>query len=78
MTYGPSAVAPRALSQPEGSRNRASRSGLLFRLFDAMMASRQRQVDREIARYLASVGGKLTDEAEREIERRLLSTLSRW
>ena len=78
MTYGPSAVAPRELSHPEGFSNRASRRGLLFQLFDAMMASRQRQVDREIARYLASVGGKLTDEAEREIERRLLSTLSRW
>jgi len=78
MAYGPSAVAPRELSYPEVSTKRASRRGLLFRLFDAMMASRQRQVDREIARYLASVGGKLTDEAEREIERRLLSTLSRW
>jgi len=78
MAYGPSAVASRELSYPEGSSNRASRRRLLFQLFDAMMASRQRQVDREIARYLASVGGKLTDEAEREIERRLLSTLSRW
>ena len=64
MTYRPPAVAPRELSYPEGSSNRISRRGLLFQLFDAMMASRQRQVDREIARYLASVGGKLTDEAE--------------
>ena len=78
MTYGPSAVAPREVSYPEVSTKRASRRGLLFRLFDAMMASRQRQVDREIARYLAGTGGKFTDEAEREIERRVLSTPSHW
>ena len=77
MAYGPSAVAPRELYQ-EASQKRASRRGLLLWLFDAMMASRQRQVDREIARYLASIGGKFTDEAEREIERRFLSTPSRW
>ena len=77
MAYGPSAVAPRELSYPEVSTKRASRRGLLFRLFDAMMASRQRQIDREIARY-AGTGGKFTDEAEREIERRFLSTPSRW
>jgi hypothetical protein len=34
--------------------------------------SRQRQVEREIARYLRN--GKFTDEAEREIERRFFST----
>ena len=78
MTYGPSAVAPRQLSYAETSTKRVNPRGLLLRLFDAMKASRQRQVDREIARYLASVGGKLTDEAEREIERRILSTPSRW
>ena len=79
MAYGPSAVdASRELGYPQGSSNRASRRGLLLWLFDAMMASRQRQIDREIARYLAGTGGKFTDEAEREIERRVLSTPSRW
>jgi hypothetical protein len=43
------------------------------RLFAAMVQSRQRQVDREIARYLGGFHGKFTDEAEREIERRFLS-----
>ena len=43
---------------------------------DAMMQSRQRQADREIARYLNN--GKFTDEAEREIERRFLSTPSHF
>jgi hypothetical protein len=54
--------------------------GPFARLFDAMMASRQRRIDREIARYLAATGscGKLTDSIEREIERRFLSDRSRW
>ena len=42
------------------------------------MAARMRQAEREVARYLADTGGKFTDEAEREIERRFLSTPSRW
>ena len=41
-----------------------------------MMLSRQRQADREIARYLSN--SKFTDEAEREIERRFLSTPPRF
>jgi hypothetical protein len=43
-----------------------------------MMASRQRQAEREIARYLRNHGGKLTDETEREIERRFLSSPPTW
>jgi hypothetical protein len=39
-----------------------------------MMESRRRQAEREIARYLAN--GKFTDETEREIERRFLSSSS--
>jgi hypothetical protein len=54
--------------------------GMFARLIDAMMASRQRRVDREIARYLAATGasGRLTDSIEREIEHRFLSNRSRW
>ncbi len=52
--------------------------GLLGRMLDAMMAARMRQAEREVARYLADTGGKFTDEAEREIERRFLSSPSRW
>ena len=48
----------------------------MHRLFAAMMTARQRQVDREIARYLETMGGSLTDHAEREIERRILSERS--
>ena len=43
-----------------------------------MMVARTRQAEREIARYLSGTGGKFTDEAEREIERRFLSNQSHW
>jgi hypothetical protein len=39
------------------------------------MLTRQREAEREIARYFARCGGKFTDEAEREIERRFLAKL---
>ena len=48
------------------------RRGFFRRFFDALMQSRQRQADREIARYLQN--SKFTDETEREIERLFLST----
>jgi hypothetical protein len=49
-------------------------------MFDALERSRQLQAEREVARYLNGIGGKLTDEVEREIERRLVShsNSSRW
>jgi hypothetical protein len=43
-----------------------------------MIESRQRQVDREIARFIHDNGGKFTDNTEREIERRFLSAPSHW
>ena len=46
---------------------------LVARFIAALMESRQRQADREIARYIHLTGGKLTDSGEREIERRFLS-----
>jgi hypothetical protein len=76
MAYAPSAVAPRDFAP---TRAPASNSrGLLRRFFDAMMASRRRQVDREIARFIHDNGGKFTDNIEREIERRFLFAPSRW
>jgi hypothetical protein len=41
------------------------------RAFDAMVESQQRRAEREVVRYLASHGGLLTDDMEREIMRRL-------
>jgi len=54
--------------------------GLWRHILDSLVESRQRQADRDIARYLGGAGGKLTDEAEREIMRRLMSNSnsSRW
>jgi hypothetical protein len=74
MTYAPSTVVSRDFTIAETSGK--SRPGFFRWFFDAMMYSRQRQADREIARYLNN--GKFTDEAEREIERRFLSTPSHF
>ena len=52
--------------------------GFFARLMDAMMTARMRQAEREIALYVDRNGGKFTDEAEREIARRFLSSSSRW
>ena len=73
MAYAPSTVARDfALAETYAK----AKPGFFRWFFDAMMHSRQRQADREIARYLDN--GKFTDEAEREIERRFLSTPSRF
>jgi hypothetical protein len=47
-----------------------SRPGLLRRLLDGLVAWRLQQTEHEIARYIESTGGKLTDTVEREIEER--------
>jgi hypothetical protein len=71
MAYAQSAVAPRLPEIPDKAP-RIKRSPLR-RLFDAIEQANMRQAEREIARYLSRRGGKFTDEAEREIERRFLS-----
>jgi hypothetical protein len=78
MAYTTFTVAPRDLTYTEAPAGKAAKRGLWRRLFDAMIASRQRQADREIACYLQSVGGKFTDATEREIARRFPSTRSFW
>jgi len=51
--------------------------GILGRVFsallEAMRESRRRQAEREIAKYLALRGGRMTDSLEREIARRLFT-----
>lgn len=47
----------------------AARPGLVGRIVNAMVAARQRQMDRQIARMIALHGGRITDTLEREIER---------
>ena len=48
----------------------AKKIGLVRRIFDALMQSRQRDVDRQIARFLAQSGRAFTDDLEREISQR--------
>lgn len=74
MAYAPSTVATRDFAIAETPAK--SRPGFFRWFFDAMMHARQRQAEREIARYLNN--GKFTDEAEREIERRFLSSPSNF
>ncbi len=66
------------VSQPsfkgDGVPNKA---GILRRVFDAFMETRQRDVDRQVIRFLAArSGGSLTDDLEREISHRL--STSNW
>ncbi len=76
MAYTTSALSPSdlALAQPD---TRAKRN-LFKQVIDAIIVSRQKQVGREIARYITGSGGKITDEIEREIERRFLSNSTCW
>jgi hypothetical protein len=76
MAYARAAIAPRNLAFQQTTARKGK--GLFRRLVAAMVAARERQVDREIARYLGGTGGKFTDEAEREIERRYLATPRNW
>ena len=73
MAYAHSTVASRDFIAKTPAN---ARRGFVRWFVDAMMYSRQRQADREIGRYLNN--GKFTDEAEREIERRFLSTPSHF
>ena len=54
-----------------GRAKQHSTRGLLKHLLDALVTSQLQQTEHEIARYLESTGGKLTDTVEREIEERL-------
>jgi len=48
--------------------------GAFGALLNAMEKSRQKQTEREIANFVASGGGPLTDDLEREMMRRLLTS----
>jgi hypothetical protein len=51
----------------------ANKADVLRRIFDAIFESRQKQIDRDIARFLARSVGRLTDDMEREMTQRLLT-----
>ena len=42
-------------------------TGVLRRVFDALVASRQRHADQDIARFIESHGAHLTDDVERQL-----------
>ena len=50
--------------------NAATRKGIFRRIFAALERSRQRYIDREVARFLAARGGRLTDDVERQLNQR--------
>jgi len=74
MAYAPTAL----LRDVPLSAPARPRKGFFARFVAALVESRQRQAEREIARYLHDCGGKFTDEIEREIERRFLSRPAQW
>ena len=64
--------APSAFNQASSAnRAPAPRRSLFARVIARMTAARQRQAEAQIARYLATTGGKFTDRVEREILQRL-------
>lgn len=76
MVHITSAVATRDIGYAgTPARKRFSASELFKRIVNAMITARQRQVERDIGRYLRDNGGKLTDDVERAIERRFLSSI---
>ncbi len=78
MAYLHSALSAHDFPSPAHQHASPERKhGFLWRLMQALAASRMQQAEREIALYLAGTGGKFTDESEREIERRLTDR-SRW
>ena len=54
------------------SNTNAKKPGALRRIFDAIVGSRQKSANREIALRLARSGGRITDSIEREITQSLL------
>jgi hypothetical protein len=66
LTYanrGASAAAP--------ADARPARRPIWRRMYNALVEAQQRRAEREIARYLASHGGLINDDMEREMMRRL-------
>ena len=48
-----------------------NKPGILRRIFGAIFETRQEQIEREVARFVARCGGRITDDIERQIMQRL-------
>jgi hypothetical protein len=44
----------------------ANKPGILRRIFGAIFETRQQQIEREVARFVARSGGRITDDIERD------------
>jgi hypothetical protein len=66
LTYTDQAHAPAVPAEAKPARKPFWR-----RVLDSIVQSQERRANREVARYLAEHGHLLTDEAEREIMRRV-------
>jgi hypothetical protein len=53
-------------------------SGLFTALVNRVTLSRQRRVDSEVGEFLASHGGQLTDDLERQISRKFGNQAGQW
>jgi hypothetical protein len=49
----------------------ANEPGILRRIFGAIFETRQQQIEREVARFVARSGGRITDDIERKINEAL-------
>jgi hypothetical protein len=64
---------------PEASPHAGGkRHGLLRWLYEAVMQSRQRQAERDVARLLSRSGGRLTDDIERRMTEQLIRNGNFW
>jgi hypothetical protein len=75
MTYAarPSEFVPCLGQHAAGGRVAAKRPGILRRLLEAVYISRQKQAEREVARYFEGTGGRLTDDIEWRITDRFVT-----
>lgn len=65
-------IAPQALAASEHGIAPAARKGLFARFMSGIYEARSRQAEREIANLIELKGGRLTDDIERQIERRFI------
>ena len=76
MTYAANQknLAPYFSYNPPKRNAIVKKVGILRRIFDAMHGSRRRRAEREIANFVARRGGRMTDDLEREMARRLFTS----
>jgi hypothetical protein len=76
ITSHPDFAACRTIPRP--APHAAKRAGILRRLYEAAMRSRQRHAEQDIARLLTRSGGRLTDDIERRMTEQLIRNGYFW